>query len=373
MNCQTKIFLGIDCGATTSKVGGVDSAGEPLSMDLRQSSTNGEGGPGAIIAGWIAGVEGFLETHGFGWNNVGGIGLAIPGPYLAYGVLGRQPNLPAELEGWQFLAELRRAVAERASYAIRIETANDGQLAGVPEARLIQRASPGSVLMLAPGSGLGCSFVHADGRVFGGDHQAGVIICHLPAPYERLGLPRFRCGCGRDWGCIEAYTSISGLPQLLEHLLPRYPDHEFARSPESSKSKVLSLRGRAQYGDPLALEIFDMQARAMGMAVAAGCMAYDPTHIVIGGGLMDQASTTPEFRARYLRGIQESASEMLWVGIGELSFHEARFGDLSQAIGASLMILQADSPAPGQAAASRAVAPQTDSMALLSITKQSNF
>jgi len=341
MKHKAPIYLGIDCGATTSKVGGVDCAGEPLSMELRQSDTNGQAGPQAIIAGWIEGAEGFLSSHGLDWENVGGIGLAIPGPYLGYGVLGRQPNLPATLEGWHFLDELRQAVAGRAGRMIPVETANDGQLAGVPEARAIQRTSPGSVLMLAPGSGLGCSFVHSDGRLFGGDHQAGVLPSHMPAPYERLGLPRFRCGCGRDWGCIEAYTSISGLSQLLEHILPRYPDHELARSQDPSKSKVLSLRGRAQQGDPLAMEIFDIQARAMGMAVVAGCMAFDPTHIVIGGGLMDRTSTTPEFRARYLAGIRESASEMLWVPVEHLTFHEAIFGDLSQAIGAALMVLQA--------------------------------
>ncbi|MDX2081916.1 MAG: ROK family protein [Terrimicrobiaceae bacterium] len=332
------VFLGIDCGATTSKVGAVDHQGEPLTTQLHQSETRGEAGADSILAGWMEGVEGFLRITGLSWHSVAGVGLAIPGPYLDYGVLGRMPNLPASLEGWRFLEGLRQAVTERAGRPIRVETANDGQLAGVPEARVIQKESPGSVLMLAPGSGLGCSFVHANGSVFGGDHQAGVILCHMPAPHESLGLPRFPCGCGRDWGCFEAYTSISGLPRLLEHVLPKYPGHELASSPLTPKARALTLRGRAQQGDPLALEIFDLQAVALGQAVAAGCMAYDPTHVVIGGGLMDRSATTPAFRERFIEHVRRSAARTSWVDIQSLSFHQATFGDLSQAIGAALMI-----------------------------------
>jgi glucokinase len=332
------IYLGIDCGATTSKVGGVDASGEPLSSDLHQSDTCGDAGAEAIVQGWIGGAESFLSGLGTSWDCVAGVGLAIPGPYLGYGILGPMPNLPPSLTGWRFLDDLTRAVAQRSGRPIPVETANDGQLAGLPEARIIHKKSTGSVLMLAPGSGLGCSFVDANGRGFAGDHQAGVIICHMPAPHEQLGLPRFPCGCGRGWGCFEAYTSISGLPHLLAHLLPRYPGHPLEGTGYPTKKQALSLRGLAQDGDPLALDVFDTQAAALGMAVAAACMAFDPSHVVIGGGLMDQNSTTPVFRKRYLDAVQRSAGQMLWTDPAGLQFHEAVLGELSQCIGAALMI-----------------------------------
>ena len=37
------------------------------------------------------------------------------------------------------------------------------------------------------------------------------------------GIRPFKCGCQRDWGCVEAYTAIAGLPQLLAEFLPRHP------------------------------------------------------------------------------------------------------------------------------------------------------
>ncbi|NJL70750.1 MAG: ROK family protein [Candidatus Competibacteraceae bacterium] len=335
---MSTFFLGIDCGATTSKVASVDAQGEPLSGSLRQLPTLSERGPSAVVANWINLAEDFLASHDVGWQNVAGVGLAIPGPYLEYGVLGRMPNMAAELEGWHFLDDLTTAVQIRTGRSTPVVTANDGLLAGLAEARYVQAQQPGGVLMLAPGSGLGCSFVDAEGKLLVGDHQAGVIVCHMPAPYERLGLPAFRCGCGRDWGCHEAYTSMSGLPQYLDHFLPQYPDHPLARSDRSIKQRVLSVRNLAQENDPLALKIFDTQAQALGLTVACAAMAYDPSHVVIGGGLIDPRATTSAFRTRYVEAIRQSASAYLWAFPEQLTYHQAKLGELSQAIGAALHV-----------------------------------
>jgi len=341
MRPKLPLYLGIDCGATTSKIGAVDVDGDLLSRELRQSETCAAQGSAAIINGWVDGAAAFLHVHGVSWGDIAGVGLAIPGPYLGYGILGPMPNMPASLTGWHFLDDLRFAIKERAGREISVATANDGLLAGVAEAQVVQKRAPGGVLMLAPGSGLGCSYVGGDGRLLSGDHAAAVILSHMPAPYKRLGLPAFRCGCGRDWGCFEAYTAIAGLPQYLEHLLPKFPGHALAKAGSPGKAQALTLRSLARDGDPLALEIFDFQARALGYAVAVGCMAYDPTHIVIGGGLMDHDATLPEFRSRYLEGVRLGASEYHWGEIDNLIFHEASLGELSQAIGAALLLQRA--------------------------------
>lgn len=338
MRAKTDIFLGIDCGATTSKVGGIYADGSIISGRLRQCPTASEDGPEAIIANWLKAAQDFLDEGGFHWDNVAGVGLAIPGPYLAYGVLGPMPNMPASLTGWCFLDALRIGIRGVAAREIRVETANDGLLAGLGEAKLIQRDEPGSVLMLAPGTGLGSSYINIEGNLPLGDHQASTILCHMPAPYHILGLPIFRCGCGRDWGCFEAYTSISGLPQLLDYILPKYKEHPLSHSSHPIKKIALSLRGLAQSGDRLALEIFDIQATILGYAVAVGCMAFDPSHVVIGGGLMDKESTSKEFRARYIQNVRKTAIRYAWVDEDKLSFREAKLGDLSQAIGAALYI-----------------------------------
>jgi glucokinase len=163
---------------------------------------------------------------------------------------------------------------------------------------------------------------------------------HMMAALHLLGAKPYPCGCGRTWGCIEVYTTLSGLPFLLEEALPRYPDHELARSDRPAKARAFALRGLAQKGDPLALELFDFQARALGYHVANLAMALDARYVVIGGGLMDPAATTEAFRERYLGIVRDTARPCLWPAQRDtVQIVAASLGDLSQAIGAALAAL----------------------------------
>ncbi len=338
-----EIYLGTDSGATTSKTCGVFADGVPVTRELAQSSTNAQDGTGAVIAGWVAGAEKFLERNGLAWDSVRGVGLAIPGPYQRYGVLDRTPNLPLSFVGWEFRAEYEEALSKVAGRRIPVVTGNDGNYGGVAEAAHVRGDTRATVIMLAPGSGLGAAYIGRDGLPLEGDAFAGMEAGHMPAPLQLLGLPAFPCGCGRDWGCFESYTAIAGLPRLLAHFLPKYPGHELADSPLPEKEKALSLRGRAQTGDPLALEIFDLQARAMGIHVANLSIALDARYVVIGGGLIDPEATTEAFRERYLGGIRAAADPWLYPLQREtIQIFPAKLGELSQAIGAALVALYSD-------------------------------
>jgi glucokinase len=127
---------------------------------------------------------------------------------------------------------------------------------------------------------------------------------------------------------------------LLEAKLANHPDHELAKSTIPAREKALSLRSRAQTGDPLALEIFDFQARALGFHVANLALALDASIVIIGGGLMGPEATRAEFRERYLGIIKESAMTYVWPSQrGKMRIVPAVLGDPSQAIGAALVAL----------------------------------
>jgi glucokinase len=342
MNSSRKIYIGTDSGATTTKFAAVWENGEAITTKLLQRPTNSEKGRAAVISGWIAGITEFLGQNQLTWSQVQGVGLAIPGPYERYGVFGKTPNLPASFSGWDVHLDYRAALAAQVGHAVPLVVGNDGNYGGVAEARIARGATKASVAMLMPGSGLGCAFIGPDGLALEGDTLAGMEAGHMSAPVHLLGLTGkpFTCGCGRDWGCVEAYTCISGLPQLLAEKLKQHPNHELATSTAPMKERVLSLRTRAQKGDPLALEIFDFQARVMGLHVADLVMAFDPGIFIIGGGLMDHEVTTPEFRDRYMGIIRDTARPYFWVGQRDtVKILPAVLGDLSQAIGAALVAL----------------------------------
>lgn len=336
------IFIGTDSGATTSKIAAVQENGEPVTTRILQRPTNAQNGRDAVIAAWISSITEFLMQNHLDWSQVQGVGLAIPGPYERYGVLGKAANLPANFAGWDVRSDFSAALTQQAGWPLPVTMGNDGHCGGVAEARIARAGKNISVLMLMPGSGLGSAFVGPDGLPLVGQTLTAMETAHMAAPLHLFGLggEPIHCGCGKNWGCVEPYTTIAGLSRLLLEKLKKYPDHELAKSTASEKEKALSLRTRAQKGDPLALEIFDFQARAMGFHVANLVTLLDPGVVIIGGGLMDREVTSPEFRERYLRTLHATAMPYLWpVQRKSLEIVPAVLGELSQAIGSALLAL----------------------------------
>ena len=334
------IYIGTDGGATTSKVGGVWYDGSTISTKLLQSSTNSASGPEAVVRSWVDAIDAYLSKNELTWEQVGGVGLAVPGPFQRYGVFDHSANLPDSFTGFDVYTSYSNALADRAGRAVPLTVGNDGDMGGVAEAQHARGETNGTVLMLAPGSGLGCAYIDRNGFALTGDTFAGMEGGHMPAPLHLLGTKAYPCGCGRTWGCIEVYTCLAGLPHLLAEKLVQYPDHVLAKSTLSMKERAFSLRGLAQKGDRLATEIFDFQAKALGLHVANLAMALDPKFVVIGGGLMDPEATTTSFRENYLNILRATAREYLWPYQREaLTIVPAALGDLSQAIGAALTAL----------------------------------
>ncbi len=334
------IYIGTDGGATTSKVGGVWSDGSTISTKLLQASTNSTQGPEAVVSSWVEAIDSYLSKNSLTWEQVGGVGLAVPGPFQRYGVFDHSANLPDSFTGFDVHTAYSNALSERAGRAVPLTVGNDGDMGGIAEAQHVRGTSNATVLMLAPGSGLGCAYINKNGLALDGDTFAGMEGGHMPAPLHLLGAKPYTCGCGRTWGCIELYTCLAGLPYLLAEKLEQYPDHDLARSTLSMKERAFALRGLAQKGDQLATELFDFQAKAMGLHVANLAMALDPKFVVIGGGLMDPEATSTAFRERYLSIVRSTAREYLWPYQRDaISIVPAALGDLSQAIGAALSAL----------------------------------
>ncbi len=262
-----------------------------------------------MVKGWLDGAAGFLADNQLTWDQVLGVGLAIPGPYQHYGVLGRAANLPKSFEGWNFHADYSAAIAAAAGRPVPLVVGNDGNYGGVGEAQRVRGNSRSTVIMLAPGSGLGVAYVDANGLPLEGDTLNGMEGGHMPAALHLLdNIKPLRCGCGRDWGCIEAYTT-----NLRSAAAARGVPAEASRPSVSQFARADQGKGRSpcarspRKAIPLAVDIFNFQAKALGLHMASLLIAFDAEYVVIGGGLIDPEATTPEFRERYLRIIRESA------------------------------------------------------------------
>src|SRR3569833_4474941 len=176
---NTQVFIGTDCGATMSKIGGGWADGTTVSTKLHQRATNSHLGPHAVVSSWIAAISEYLTENQLDWDHVNSVGLAIHGPYLRYGVLGHSANLPAVFDGWDFHTAYSQALAQKAGRAIPLIAGNDGAFGGVGEAQRVRGATRGSVLMLAPGSGLGSVFFVVVGLLLLGVSLVGLVSVFL--------------------------------------------------------------------------------------------------------------------------------------------------------------------------------------------------
>ena len=341
MDESKQVFIGTDCGATMSKVGGVWADGTTISTKLQQQPTNFQLGREAVVAGWIEAVGKYLAQNGISWEQVSSVGLAIPGPYLRYGVLGHSANMPASFDGLGLLQRLqpragqegrprdaagrrqRRRVRRRRRGAARARRRHgrraDARAGLGPRDGVHRRARPAAAGRHAGGNG---DRAHAGGAAPAG--REAVSRAGAAAPGAASSCTRRWRACPTCWpkGC------------------PPIPTIRSRTSTQTPKEKALALRGLAQKGDPLAVELFDFQARAMGLHIANLVLVLDPEFVVIGGGLMDPENTTDAFRARYLDLVRETARPHLWpVQRDRLTVVPSTLGELSQAIGAALVAL----------------------------------
>lgn len=128
-------------------------------------------------------------------------------------------------------------------------------------------------VILGTGAGGGLC---VDGEIYQGRHQLAGELGHQSIAARVLmqyQLPLYRCGCGLD-GCAETYISGTGLARLYSH---------FSQQDHSTYDWLQALR-RAE---PVAQHCFACYLDALGAALAAQVLAYDPDVLVIGGGLSD--------------------------------------------------------------------------------------
>ena len=237
---KTSVYLGTDGGATTSKVGGVWDDGTVVSTRLLQRPTNCEQGRRPSSGAGSTAVADYLAENGLDWDQVGRRRARDPRARPALRRLGQLAEPAGEFRRVRRPHRLRAGPRRAGRPAVPLVVGNDGNMGGVAEAQRVRGSGRGTVLMLAPGSGLGCAFVDGRGLPLDGDTLAGMEAGHMPAPLHLLGAKPYPCGCGRTWGCVEVYTTLSGLPYLLAERLAAHPDHALAHLRRATRNSARS-------------------------------------------------------------------------------------------------------------------------------------
>ena len=198
-----KFGYGIDVGGTTVKIAYFDETGNLLSK--WEIPTNTADGGTAILPDIAASVAQHILREGVSRDQLIGIGIGVPGPVDAAGVVNKCINL-----GWGVF-NICKALSDLTG--LPVTAGNDANVAALGEAWKGGGNGCDNMVMATLGTGVGGGIV-LGGKVIHGVHGAGGEIGHIPLnPNE----PE-KCNCGKH-GCVEQYCSATGIVRVTKQHL----------------------------------------------------------------------------------------------------------------------------------------------------------
>jgi glucokinase len=346
-----RYFIGVDVGGTTSTICVGNDRREVLLVS-DQFDTRSSEGPQAAIQAIATEAAAVMEQMGASLADVAAAGLATPGPATVDGVLLKTPNLHhAQWDRFPIRGELERALRPFQP-ALTVRYIGDGQAAALGEYAIRNRSltwsrvsagnagdSLSSLFMVIVGTGLGGGGVRDGVPIRGIAGRAGHVgHIFLPADAFRYEHDQ-QLVVGNSCGTAESAVSLSGLAHQLTYRLQldRWQRHRLKTAPGSVRDKAKTLRALAAEGDPLALELFQDQARALGIALLSVNYLGDYDRLIIGGGVCDLSDGV---KAQYLRDVEQSYLEHALDGFRDQGLIEYSIcGDNAPVIGALAWVL----------------------------------
>jgi glucokinase len=296
-----QLFVGVDMGGTDIKATVTDQNGTLLFDAFPKVLSLASEGPQTTVGQLKIAADKALELAHGTWDEVVSVGLDTPGPASLDGVLGRSPNLKhPEWPNFAIRAAFEAAIGKPVVYS------NDGNAAAAWEYHRLYGDAKDKILgAVILGTGLGGALVQG-GEVLTGVRGYGAEFGHVRLPTYDLvtdgDVPV--CGCGKK-ACAEAFISLTALDRQLRKIFERgeHPEHPLRQIPDEGRARAVRLLGLAQKGDGLAQDLFDVQAKALGLLLVQLAHAFDPHIFLIGGGITESSET---FRARYMRAVKET-------------------------------------------------------------------
>jgi glucokinase len=263
-----KVYLTVDLGGTRIRAARCRADG---TIEARtEQFTRAEEGANAVVERIAESLRVIWPTKG----KVTSIGVVAPGPVDPFtGVIFLAPNIPGfvnlPLGNWL-----------QAIFKVPVIIGNDANLAGLAEWRYGAARGHSHVVYLTVSTGIGGGVIMGGHLLVGHRGLAGELG-HVKIDYH--GAP---CQCG-SIGCVESVASGTGIVrQVRERLAAGEPskitDMVNGR-PESLN--VESIARAAEAGDVLANAVLDESFCALGMAVVSFLHSYNPSIVVIGGGV----------------------------------------------------------------------------------------
>jgi glucokinase len=265
------LFLGIDVGGTSIKLGLVDDLGQTLAYT--SIATHEPQGPAHAMHRTAEAARAMLGGIGVSLSQIARVGLGTPGSQdIPRGMLIEPPNHP-HWHHFPIVDCLENALELPVSFA------NDANAAGWGEFWVGTGAKDSSMILLTLGTGVGGGII-IDNQLVVGRNSFGGECGHLiidSRPDARL------CVWGGGRGHLEAYASASAVSQRAKEALAAGAKSTLSSNIESVTAK--RVYEAAVEGDAFAFEIIDSTAYYLALGIATMVHMIDPGMVVLGGAM----------------------------------------------------------------------------------------
>lgn len=322
-DAQTPLFVGVDLGGTSVKLGVVDDLGRPLSW--LSIPTDAEAGPDDAVTRMGRGIDEAIARAGITKAEVVGCGLGSPGTMdIPLGLLLDPPNLP----GWQNYPLRDRL---QAATGLPVTFTNDANAAAYGEFWVGSGRDLSSLVLLTLGTGVGGGII-VEGQSLEGRHSTGAECGHIIIDSRDDARV---CSCGQP-GHLEGYASATAVIQRTEEALAAGRKSSLAKRLENGEELTPIVIGEeAEAGDPFCEEILMETARYLGIGIVTLMHVIDPDGVILGGAMTFGGNDAPLGR-RFLARIREEVARRAFPVLAEKTTIEyARLGGDAGFVGAA--------------------------------------
>ena len=329
-----QVVAGVDLGGTAINYTLVDSQEQFLIEGLCEHPALSKQGPEVCLKQIEDGLRIAAERAKISFADIVVVGLDTPGPASAAGLLSAKGSTNFVHPDWSGF-DIREALAKRLGKPVTyLNDGNAGALWG--HFNIFGADSRHTSISAVIGTGLGGGVI-VEGNVVKGRGGFGGELGHVLIPYQSIAIApgiKPECNCGRT-GDLESLCSLTAIAKtILPYFLPRYLDHEFAKLDINQAAKLV--RGRAEKGDPLCLDVFRVQANALGLFFDEMVNTFDPDALIVGGGAVETSEDFQRwFIAETRAGMPGQREEQ-----ADIPIHVMPNGDTAGARGAALEALK---------------------------------
>ncbi|WP_223070037.1 ROK family glucokinase [Paenibacillus caui] len=263
-----QIYIGVDLGGTTIKVGLCNAEGQLL--HTYEGPTEVEKGVDTVLANIERYVRLIVEQSPYSWDQLAGVGAGVAGfTNVQEGIIILAPNV-----GFRDVP-IRAILEERLGKPIKID--NDANVAALGEVWGGAGQGVDNCVCYTLGTGVGGGII-INGKIYQGFSGLAGELGHMAVVPD---LEAIQCGCGK-MGCLETVSSATGIIRMAKDAVERGDNTSLSQVENIMAKDVFDA---AKNGDEVALRIVNRAAFYLGKSMALVSAVLSPQRYIIGGGV----------------------------------------------------------------------------------------